>query len=105
MEQNLRYRLFVTSVEADEELGIEADDDILFIGDTVTGLLMWFDNVNEWWDKSIYKLNDIVNDNDFTEVGKDWDNGYVSATDAIEYMNKKLDYDPEQGQSLSLNKK
>ena len=58
-------------------------DEILYAGNAITGDLFFFDNNEHCWDKSIYSLWSILEDEDFVEVDE-FSNGFVSTSDALD---------------------
>ena len=88
------FRFFETHHPA--ECGLEEDfAGTLYTGVIIDGSLYSFDNLNGEWNKSMFKLKDVLNDPDFKPV-KYFDNGYVTTDDATYYFCQKY--------GLELNK-
>lgn len=71
-------------------LGLPAETaGVLYVANTKDNSLHWFDNQNREWHGSIYGYSDIKSDEDFKEV-KEWDNGYISTSAAMEEFGEEL---------------
>ena len=85
-----RYKFYVGYYPAIPELNLEEEAaGQLVVVDTVTGYVAWFDNDNEEWHGSMYSFSEIADSDEYEEVGREWNNGYVSGEDAVEYMQSK----------------
>ncbi len=82
-----RFKFFLTWTKDDPELNIEHEADILYVGDTYTGRVIWCDNKNNEWLESMFKISSIMNDPDFREVTIDkCTNSMSCGIDAVEIL-------------------
>ena len=83
----------------------DGEDEILYAGNSITGDLFFFDNDEGCWDKSIYPIWAILEDDDFVEV-EEFSNGFISTSDALDekgVSNSLIFCYPNQFGDLQLN--
>jgi len=92
--ENLKF--FVAYHDAYEELEMPAETaGMLYMADTETGYVKWYDNLNEEWHKCYSDYNDIKDSDEFVEVDDLWRNGCISVREVLDDLEAEREQDDE----------